>query len=53
MATNYWSWKLIDNSLEPIQALLSPAPGKFLNTIFTNLGTAVGKIVAIKVGLIS
>ena len=31
-----WGWKLINNSLEPIQTLLPPAPEKLLNTIFCN-----------------
>jgi hypothetical protein len=31
-----WGWKLVDNTLEPIQTLLPPAPEKLLNTIFCN-----------------
>ncbi|GBN93114.1 hypothetical protein AVEN_72877-1 [Araneus ventricosus] len=31
-----WEWVLKDNSLEPIQTLLPPAPEKPLNTIFCN-----------------
>lgn len=31
-----WGWKLIDNTLEPVQTLLPPAPEKLLNTIFCN-----------------
>jgi hypothetical protein len=31
-----WGWKLVDNTLEPIQILLPPAPEKLLNTIFCN-----------------
>ncbi|XP_076677413.1 uncharacterized protein LOC143373765 [Andrena cerasifolii] len=31
-----WGWKLIGNTLEPIQTLLPPAPEKLLNTIFCN-----------------
>lgn len=31
-----WGWKLMNNSLEPIQTLLPPAPEKLLNTIFCN-----------------
>ncbi|GBO38818.1 hypothetical protein AVEN_274190-1 [Araneus ventricosus] len=31
-----WGWVLKDNSLEPIQTLLLPAPEKLLNTIFYN-----------------
>ncbi|KAK4885458.1 hypothetical protein RN001_001729 [Aquatica leii] len=31
-----WGWKLINNTLEPIQTLLLAAPEKLLNTIFCN-----------------
>jgi len=31
-----WGWVFKDNSLEPIQTLLPPAPEKLLNTIFCN-----------------
>ena len=31
-----WGWKLVDNTLEPIQTLLPPAPERLLNTIFCN-----------------
>ncbi|KAK4883802.1 hypothetical protein RN001_000073 [Aquatica leii] len=31
-----WGWKLINNTLEPIQTLLPPASEKLLNTIFCN-----------------
>ncbi|KAJ8982357.1 hypothetical protein NQ317_013108 [Molorchus minor] len=31
-----WGWKLVDNTLEPVQTLLPPAPEKLLNTIFCN-----------------
>ncbi|GBO36989.1 hypothetical protein AVEN_227867-1, partial [Araneus ventricosus] len=31
-----WGWVLKDNSLEPIQTLLPPAPEKLLNIIFCN-----------------
>ncbi|GBP22242.1 Histone-lysine N-methyltransferase SETMAR [Eumeta japonica] len=31
-----WGWRLIGNTLEPIQTLLPPAPDKLLNTIFCN-----------------
>ncbi|GBO15802.1 hypothetical protein AVEN_219756-1 [Araneus ventricosus] len=31
-----WGWVLKDNSLEPIQTLLPPAPEKLLNAIFCN-----------------
>ncbi|KAG6452699.1 hypothetical protein O3G_MSEX007747 [Manduca sexta] len=31
-----WGWKLVDNTLEPVQTLLSPAPEILLNTIFCN-----------------
>ncbi|CAH0556725.1 unnamed protein product [Brassicogethes aeneus] len=31
-----WGWKLVNNTLEPVQTLLPPAPDKLLNTIFCN-----------------
>ena len=31
-----WGWKLVDNTLEPIDTLLPPAPERLLNTIFCN-----------------
>nr|XP_036231797.1 uncharacterized protein LOC118683407 [Bactrocera oleae] len=31
-----WGWKLVKNTLEPVQTLFPPAPEKLLNTIFCN-----------------
>ena len=31
-----WGWMIVNNSLEPIQTLLPPAPDLLLNTIFCN-----------------
>ena len=37
-----WGWKLTDNTLEPIQTILPPAPDKLLNTIFCNCKKGCG-----------
>ncbi|GBM07127.1 hypothetical protein AVEN_177089-1 [Araneus ventricosus] len=43
-----WGWVLKDNSLEPIQTLLPPAPEKLLNTIFCDFRMFVIINVAVK-----
>lgn len=47
-----WGWKLINDTLEPVQTLLPPAPEKLLNTIFCNCKTGCNaKCGCKKVGL--
>ena len=41
-----WGWKLVDNTLEPIDTLLLPAPERLLNTIFCNCKKGCSVLIA-------
>ena len=43
-----WGWKLVDNTLEPIDTLLPPAPERLLNTISAIAERIVVQNVAVK-----